>query len=205
MPVDDELVHDAKQAAARLSDCEREFDVARSDYHHAVRRLHLAGASMREIAAALDLSHQRVHQIIESAGGNGRRWKRSSSACDPKELCCSFCGLAQKKARKLVAGPGVYICNDCVPVAARVVAGHAGGAGTPTGIDAVGQDSGRHCSFCGRGAQAVGRLASSVAGAAAQPAVRTRRSSAKWVDGDDVNICVECLDLCEDIIAGRYN
>lgn len=195
MPVDDELVQHAKRAAARLSDCEREFEVARSDYHHAVRRLHLAGASMREIAAALDLSHQRVHQIIESAGGNGRRWKRTSSDSSTGALTCSFCGLAQKKVRKLVAGPGVYICNECVPLAVRVVACDAGGATTPAGTEVIGRASGRHCSFCGRGAQEVGRLASSAAGGP---------SAAKWADGDDVNICGECLNLCEDIIAERY-
>ena len=27
---------------------------------------------------------------------------------------CSFCGKAQEQVAKLVAGPGVYICNECV-------------------------------------------------------------------------------------------
>jgi len=30
-----------------------------------------------------------------------------------KELCCSFCGKAQKDVRKLIAGPSVYICDEC--------------------------------------------------------------------------------------------
>jgi ATP-dependent Clp protease ATP-binding subunit ClpX len=34
---------------------------------------------------------------------------------------CSFCGKSQSKARKLVAGPGVYICNECIRLAAIVV------------------------------------------------------------------------------------
>jgi ATP-dependent Clp protease ATP-binding subunit ClpX len=29
-------------------------------------------------------------------------------------LCCSFCGKQQEEVRKLVAGPGVYICDECV-------------------------------------------------------------------------------------------
>ena len=27
---------------------------------------------------------------------------------------CSFCGKSQEQVAKLIAGPGVYICNDCV-------------------------------------------------------------------------------------------
>ncbi|NDC36903.1 MAG: ATP-dependent Clp protease ATP-binding subunit ClpX, partial [Proteobacteria bacterium] len=29
-------------------------------------------------------------------------------------LVCSFCGKTQEEVRKLVAGPGVYICDECV-------------------------------------------------------------------------------------------
>src|SRR2546421_11597134 len=27
---------------------------------------------------------------------------------------CSFCGKSQKKVKKLIAGPGVYICDECI-------------------------------------------------------------------------------------------
>src|SRR6478752_1124048 len=30
------------------------------------------------------------------------------------QLKCSFCGKSQDEVRKLVAGPGVYICDECV-------------------------------------------------------------------------------------------
>jgi hypothetical protein len=29
-------------------------------------------------------------------------------------LCCSFCGKDQKHVKALIAGPGAYICNECV-------------------------------------------------------------------------------------------
>ena len=29
-------------------------------------------------------------------------------------LKCSFCGKTQEQVRKLVAGPGVYICDECI-------------------------------------------------------------------------------------------
>ena len=31
-----------------------------------------------------------------------------------RELSCSFCGKMQSEANKLVAGPGVCICDECV-------------------------------------------------------------------------------------------
>ena len=32
----------------------------------------------------------------------------------PKSVKCSFCGKTQDNVRKIIAGPGVYICNECV-------------------------------------------------------------------------------------------
>lgn len=36
-------------------------------------------------------------------------------------LRCSFCGKNQHQVRKLVAGPSVYICDECVTIAGRVI------------------------------------------------------------------------------------
>ncbi len=35
---------------------------------------------------------------------------------------CSFCGKSQDKVRKLIAGPGVYICNECVGLCNEIMA-----------------------------------------------------------------------------------
>ena len=32
----------------------------------------------------------------------------------PNTIRCSFCGLPQEKVKKIIAGPGVYICDECV-------------------------------------------------------------------------------------------
>ncbi|MFN7547410.1 MAG: ClpX C4-type zinc finger protein, partial [Pseudomonadota bacterium] len=29
-------------------------------------------------------------------------------------LCCSFCGKSQKEVKKLIAGPTVYLCDECI-------------------------------------------------------------------------------------------
>lgn len=37
-------------------------------------------------------------------------------------LSCSFCGKADKQVNKLVAGPGVYICDGCVELCVQILA-----------------------------------------------------------------------------------
>ena len=37
------------------------------------------------------------------------------------QLKCSFCGKSQEQVRKLVAGPGVYICDECIELCAEIV------------------------------------------------------------------------------------
>jgi hypothetical protein len=37
-------------------------------------------------------------------------------------LCCSFCSKDKDAVAKLVAGPGVYICNECVELCNLVIA-----------------------------------------------------------------------------------
>lgn len=39
---------------------------------------------------------------------------------------CSFCLKPNTAVDKLVAGPGVFICNECVALAANIIAGAAG-------------------------------------------------------------------------------
>lgn len=36
-------------------------------------------------------------------------------------LNCSFCGKSQKKVAKLIAGPGVYICNECINLCNEII------------------------------------------------------------------------------------
>lgn len=38
-----------------------------------------------------------------------------------RELCCSFCGKPQDEAKKLVAGPGVCICDECVSLCVDIL------------------------------------------------------------------------------------
>ena len=37
-------------------------------------------------------------------------------------LFCSFCGKSQKEVKKLVAGPSVYICEECISLCNDIIA-----------------------------------------------------------------------------------
>jgi len=41
---------------------------------------------------------------------------------DNSNLCCSFCGKSQKEVRKLIAGPTVYICDECIELCNDIIA-----------------------------------------------------------------------------------
>ena len=36
-------------------------------------------------------------------------------------LKCSFCGKSQNQVKKLIAGPGVYVCNECIDLCNEII------------------------------------------------------------------------------------
>jgi ATP-dependent protease Clp ATPase subunit len=101
-------------------------------------------------------------------------------ATDRDLLACSFCGRTQKQVKKLIAGPGVYICGGCADIAQVVLDPAAEPEPEPgSGImHKVSQDATQPCSFCGKGSEQVPAMA----------AAGTAR------------ICTECVALCHEII-----
>jgi hypothetical protein len=185
--MDDRLLGEARQARERLIDAERDLEVARAEFHRAVRRLHLHGSSLRELAASLGLSHQRVHQIVEEAGGSRRRIRVKGGRRDDLLIICTFCGKSQGQVRKLIAGPGAYICDGCVGLAEGVItSGEAARTeyGPVTAVSA--QDARMLCSFCGK-------IRAQVTGLALAPPGSHRKTPTA--------MCTECLALCDEIIA----
>jgi len=69
MTLDEEVLTQTKDIREQLLAAERELEHLRADYHHSIRLLHARGGNMREIAEALLLSHQRVHQIVGADDG----------------------------------------------------------------------------------------------------------------------------------------
>jgi hypothetical protein len=179
MPLDSGLLAQARAAEARAIEAEHDAEVARTEFHRAIRQLQLAGGSLREIAEEFGLSHQRVHQIVEAAGGS-RSW-RGGQAGSGELLSCSFCGKHQKQVKKLIAGADAYICDGCISRVHTVLATVGKTASTPTTTIRRVSEEGREeqCSFCGKSHHQVEAMAA----------------------GGDARICNECLDLCDEIVS----
>jgi ATP-dependent protease Clp ATPase subunit len=47
------------------------------------------------------------------------------------KLRCSFCSKDETKVAKLVAGPGVYICDECVAIATQIIKDSSSDANPP--------------------------------------------------------------------------
>jgi ClpX C4-type zinc finger len=181
--MDEEVLAWARQAQEWLIQAEDHAEAVRADLRRAVDRLAAGGSSPRDIGAALGLSDQQLDEIARAVGGSGRGQAPGAG------LACTFCGRSQREVRKLVAGPGVYICDGCIALAGGVV-GSGSAAGTPLGpMRAVPeQGGGTRCRFCAKRRDHVTGLAAMPAGSGdtfAGPAA----------------ICMECLSLCNEILA----
>jgi hypothetical protein len=197
MGLDTELVRDAEAARQRLIQSQHAAEQAKADYHHAIRRLHVAGGSLREIAEVLRLSHQRVHQIVDDAAEpepRRRWWRRRGRRKQPPAGPCAFCGRSREECTNMIEGPGIFICDACVARASRLAAGSAAeaaevevevGAAEPMLVEPSGSEA--KCNFCDKHMQRL--VTGSVALAPVGKVGRRPR------------ICDECLAMCEEILA----
>ena len=83
MPIDADLLDQAKAAEGRVIDTEHAAELARCDSYRAVRRLQLAGASLREITNARPQPSARPSD--REGGRRSRRWRnRLVSVGEPR-------------------------------------------------------------------------------------------------------------------------
>jgi len=176
MTINEPLLKKARAAGARLARAEDQVRLARKEYHTIIRRLHLAGGSLREIAQALELSHQRVQQMVDGAGGSW--WQRVWRARNVKgNLICTSCKRPQEQVAKLIAGPKVFICDACVALAEQGLSGSSPAA-VRRSWSLVREHAKARCSFCGK----------------------RRATDRPLLTGPGANICGECLDVCRQIL-----
>jgi|SRR5271170_4453099 len=141
-----DLVQVVREREARIRELEFELGKAKEDYHEAVRDMHVQGMSLREIAALLKLSHQRVHQIVET---QSQHWRFCVRPLNPK-LVCSFCESSSNQVDKLVAGPNIFMCNECGVHCAKALK-----TGQPVDykdnkFQILDKSTRLRCSFCGK-------------------------------------------------------
>lgn len=134
-----DLWAETTEARRRVEEAETGAEQARSVYHELIRRLNTSGVSLREIATRLELSHQRVHQIVSGAA-------------------CGFCERRRADVARLVAGPGVFICDSCTALGLHALAQGWGASDEHTRME-VRNDDELRCCFCRKRSQKVGALA----------------------------------------------
>jgi len=183
--VDEKLLAGARQARERLIHGEQAAEAARAEFRGAVHRLVMHGSRSEDVAAALGLSHQQLDEVVQAAGGSGREDRAGTRGID---LACSFCGRSQHEVRKLIAGPGCYICEACVGLAEGVASGGSPAHTRLGPVHAVPeQDERARCSFCGKHRCLVTGLAT--------------RPADTGLGAGHPAICTECLSLCNEILA----
>ena len=110
-----------------------------------------------------------------------------------KPPSCSFCSRAALKVRQLIAGPAVFICDDCVELTTQVLdtGEHAPAI---TQLNAVRPDFAKvRCSFCGTKATRAPRMVEAT-GRRVKATISRRPKLPR--------ICADCLGLCHQILAG---
>ena len=62
---------------------------------------------------------------LDGADSNVRNQARKETLARPtdsnEQLLCSFCGKSQRQVKKLIAGPGVYICDECIDLCNEII------------------------------------------------------------------------------------
>ena len=91
---------------------------------------------------------------------------------------CSFCGKRRGEVRKLISGPRVFICDQCVMLCVDILQKEKAAAPGGAQPDEKKAPPNLTCTFCGKSHRAVEQL----------------------IAGPTVYICNECVGLCVDII-----
>lgn len=114
-----------------------EESIRRQDFQGAVKSLEAARTLLRRGKDHHLLSH--VEKLIEDARwARTRRTKPTSSSVPP---ACAFCLRSRPAVAQLVAGPGVFVCNECVAESIRQGPRRTTDSPLPHLVK---------CSFCGR-------------------------------------------------------
>ena len=103
------------------------------------------------------------------------RLRRSQPVERSPLLRCSFCTRSQRHVAKLVAGPGVQICSECVDICNSLLTY----CDPPREDQPITQLPRLRCSFCSKSQRHVERL----------------------IAGPDVQICSECVGICNSVLA----
>jgi ATP-dependent Clp protease ATP-binding subunit ClpX len=64
---------------------------------------------------------ERILSLRKEAERSKRRYGMARASEGNEQLLCSFCGKSQRQVKKLIAGPGVYICDECIDLCNEII------------------------------------------------------------------------------------
>ena len=63
----------------------------------------------------------RVTCLGDGSAGRRREKPLARPTDSNEQLLCIFCGKSQRQVKKLIAGPGVYICDECIDLCNEII------------------------------------------------------------------------------------
>jgi ClpX C4-type zinc finger len=157
---------------------------------HLKRRVRVRAAQTgQSYAAALgSIRREQEESPMSAAAG---------AAADDVIASCSFCGKPDRRVAKMVAGPGVFICNECVDLSATII----GESGATTSEESA-QARAR---YRDRPAEEILALLPALARSAA----RVEAETAAWVgrlreQGTDWPAIADALEMSVDAARDRF-
>jgi ClpX C4-type zinc finger/Clp amino terminal domain, pathogenicity island component len=111
---------EAREAIQRAAAVAQQAGRAEVGTEHLLAALALdPGSRARRVLRHLGVNTGAMKRELDCYTGPGKRRRRKRGKAD---LACSFCGKSQKQVKKLVAGPGVYICDECIDLSNEILA-----------------------------------------------------------------------------------
>jgi ClpX C4-type zinc finger len=147
-----------KKSAFGFEECadfisDQKYGYALQSFKQAVGRLIESKSFPKrsEVARQLLEVAMALEETLKKAYGDG--WAAQIPDFEEPQLsCCSFCGKEQHEVRKLVAGPSVFICDECVELCKGIVAEELGRDEVARGASPVAADgksqTERLCGIC---------------------------------------------------------
>lgn len=95
-----------------------------SEMEDIIDRESITSAQLLSCAIIIDERNKHIQRL--ASGRTLHLREPNLTPCAPprptgKELYCSFCGNNQHKVERLIAGPSVYICNECVDLCVDII------------------------------------------------------------------------------------
>jgi len=104
--------------------------LAKRNYRDALNRLHsginddLASEPQGELGRLLKSFSTLLSYLDFRLGEDfGSQWEAQPNEAAEADIRCSFCGKKEKEVSRIIAGPGVFICDECVRICADTLTG----------------------------------------------------------------------------------